>query len=80
MEATEVARNPEILVYFVRHNSRMGLAGAVRRATETGFACAPRDIELRCLARNKPKASGFGSLIEDATRRVEAARNISAVE
>jgi hypothetical protein len=84
MEATEVARNPEILIYFARHYSRIGLAdaaiGCLRRAAETGFVCAPEtlnsDVWLETIRTNP----NFELLVEDATRRVKAARNISTVQ
>jgi tetratricopeptide (TPR) repeat protein len=84
MEATEVARDPEILVYFARHYSKMGLAGAaigsLRRAAETGFVCAPETLNSDVWLETIRRHPDFRLLVEDATRRVEAARNISAVE
>jgi hypothetical protein len=45
MEATDTTREPEILVYFARHYSQMGLVDpaidALRRAARSGFV-APR--------------------------------------
>jgi len=48
METTDAARDPEILVYFARHYSEMGLAtlaiDALKRGAQAGFVCAPETL------------------------------------
>ncbi len=75
MESTDAARDPEILVYFARHYSKMGLAESaidtLRRAAGAGFVCAPETLNNDAwlqAARNHP---AFGLLIGDAARSVE---------
>jgi tetratricopeptide (TPR) repeat protein len=79
MEETDTSREPEILVYFARHYSRIGLAdSAVRalgRAAQLGFVCSPdtlnSDAWLSAL-RGHPE---FRSLLSTAETLVQEARS-----
>ncbi len=83
MAAADAARDPEILVYFARHHSKMGRAGAaialLRRAVEAGFTCAPETLHSDVWLEPVRKHPDFGPLIREATHRVEATRQVSAV-
>lgn len=84
METTDAARDPEILVYFARHYSEMGLAtlaiDALKRGAQAGFVCAPETLNSDVWLEAIRKHPNFGLLFEDSTRRVTATRKISPVD
>jgi hypothetical protein len=84
MEATDASRDPEILVYFARHYSKMGLAtlaiDALQRGAQAGFVCAPETLNSDVWLEAIRKHPNFGLLFEDSTRRVTATRKISPVD
>jgi DNA-binding winged helix-turn-helix (wHTH) protein len=79
MEATDTTREPEILVYFARHYARLKLAdsavGALKRAAQSGFVCAPNTLNSDAWLSALRKHSEFGSLLSTAGTLVEEARS-----
>jgi hypothetical protein len=81
MDAADTTRDPEILVYFARHYSRLRLADsavrALKRAVESGFVCAPQTLTSDSWLSAVRRHPEFGSLLGDAEALVERARSIS---
>ena len=79
MEATDTTREPEILVYFARHYARLKLAdsavGALKRAAQSGFVCAPNTLTSDAWLSALRKHPQFGSLLNTAETLVEEARS-----
>ncbi len=79
MEATETNREPEILLYFARHYSRMGLVdsalNALKRAAQSGFLCAPATLNSDPWLAALRKHSEFASLLSAAETSVTQARS-----
>jgi tetratricopeptide (TPR) repeat protein len=79
MEATDTTREPEILVYFARHYSQMGLVdsavNALRRAAQSGFVCAPDTLNSDAWLGAVRKHPEFASLLSAAETRVAQTRS-----
>ncbi len=78
MEQVDTAREPEILLYFARHYSRIGEADlavqALRQAAEAGFVCAPQTLNSDSWLRPLHQHSAFNSLVKDFEHRIREAR------
>jgi len=78
METADTTRDPEILVYFARHYSRLRLADsavrALQQAAQAGFVCAPHTLTFDAWLGAVRKHPEFGSLLRDAEDLVERAR------
>jgi DNA-binding winged helix-turn-helix (wHTH) protein len=79
MEATDTTREPEILVYFARHYSRLKLAdravSALKVAAQSGFVCAPNTLTSDPWLSALRKHSELGSLLSGAETLVQNARS-----
>jgi DNA-binding winged helix-turn-helix (wHTH) protein len=79
MEAADTTREPEILVYFARHYSRLKLADAavkaLGQAAKAGFVCAPQTLSSDRWLSAVRKHPGFGLLLSNAGSLVEEARS-----
>ncbi len=79
MEAANANREPEVLVYFARHYSRMKLAGravsALKTAAESGFVCAPDTLNSDPWLNAVRKHPEFGSILSTAEGLVQDARS-----
>ncbi len=80
METGEPAtREPEVLVYFARHYSRMKLAGrainALKTAAQSGFVCAPDTLNSDPWLNAVRKHREFGSILSTAEGLVQDARS-----
>jgi hypothetical protein len=79
MKSVEVRWEPEILIYFSRHYSQLGLVGEaeamLRASAEAGFTCAPETL------RNDPWLAplrgepNFEQLLKASKSHVERARS-----
>jgi hypothetical protein len=78
MDAADTTRDPEILVYFARHYSRLGLADsavrALKQAAQAGFVCAPQTLASDAWLSAVRKHPEFGGLLRDAEDLVEGAQ------
>jgi tetratricopeptide (TPR) repeat protein len=78
MKSADATRDPEILVYFARHYSRMGLPDsaldALRRAAQAGFVCAPMTLTSDPWLEALRSHAEFRSLLNQAESAVERAR------
>jgi len=79
MEATDTTREPEILVYFARHYAQLGLTdlavSALKRASQSGFVCAPSTLRSDTWLGAVRKHPEFGNLLSAAEALVEEARS-----
>jgi DNA-binding winged helix-turn-helix (wHTH) protein len=84
MDEADTSREPEILIYFARHYSHMGLLDssikAIRGAARSGFICAPHTLKSDPWLLPLRKHRGFGPLLRDADTLVEKARSSFAHE
>jgi DNA-binding winged helix-turn-helix (wHTH) protein len=78
MDMADTTRDPEILVYFARHYSKLRLADsavrALKQAAQAGFVCAPQTLTSDAWLSAVRKHPEFGSLVRDAEDLVEGAR------
>ena len=79
MEAMRIPHEPEALVYLARHYSYMGspdlAINALKRATQSGFVCAPdtlRSDEWLSAARTH---AGFESVLNEAESLMDQAHS-----
>lgn len=79
MNATNTTREPEILVYFARHYSQMGLVDpavkALKLAAQSGFVCAPKTLISDAWLGAMRAHPEFASLLGDAEGLVAQARS-----
>jgi hypothetical protein len=79
MEEANANREPEVLVYFARHYSRMKQADravkALRIAAESGFVCAPDTLNSDPWLNAVRKHPEFGAILSTAERLVHDARS-----
>jgi DNA-binding winged helix-turn-helix (wHTH) protein len=79
MEASDAKREPEVLVYFARHYSRMKLADStiktLKMAAESGFVCAPDTLNSDPWLNAVRKHPEFGSILSTAEGSVQDARS-----
>lgn len=79
MEAADTTREPEILVYFARHYSRLKLAdsalNALKQAAQSGFVCAPQTLNSDVWLSALRKHPEFNVLLSTAEALVEEARS-----
>src|SRR5580698_4183741 len=84
MDEADTTREPEILIYFARHYSHMGLLDssikAIRGAARSGFICAPHTLKSDPWLLPLRKHRGFGPLLRDSDTLVEKARSSFAPE
>jgi len=77
MDAADTSRDPEILVYFARHYSKLGMADsavrALQQAAQSGFVCAPYTLTSDAWLGAVRKHPEFGSLLSSAEALVERA-------
>jgi hypothetical protein len=82
MEETDTTREPEILVYFARHYSRIGLAdSAVRalgRAAQLGSVCSPDTLNSDAWPSALREHPEFGSRLSTAETLVQEGRSSCA--
>jgi DNA-binding winged helix-turn-helix (wHTH) protein len=79
MKSVEIRREPEILIYFSRHYSQLGLVGeaeaTLKASAQAGFTCAPETL------RNDPwlaalrEEPNFISVLKASKSHVERARS-----
>ena len=78
LEAADTTRDPEILLYFARHYSKLRRADsavrALKRAAQSGFVCAPQTLNSDAWLGAVRRHLEFGSLARDAEDLVERAR------
>lgn len=78
MEGTDTAREPEVLVYFARHCSRMGLGDlavqALNRAAQSGFVCAPRTLTADPWLEAVRQHPEFAAVLATSESLIEQAR------
>jgi DNA-binding winged helix-turn-helix (wHTH) protein/predicted Zn-dependent protease len=78
MEMADTTREPEILVYFARHYSRLKMADlavrALKQARECGFVCSAQTLQSDVWLNAVRKHREFGALLRSAEARVEEAR------
>jgi tetratricopeptide (TPR) repeat protein len=78
MDMADTTRDPEILVYFARHYSRLRLADsavrALKQAAQAGFVCAPQTLTSDAWLGAVRRHPEFGALLRDAEDLVERAR------
>ncbi len=79
MEAANATREPEVLVYFARHYSRIRLAEpaikALETAAESGFVCAPDTLNSDPWLKAARKHPEFSLVLSTAKRLVDEARS-----
>ncbi|MGA8110852.1 MAG: winged helix-turn-helix domain-containing protein [Acidobacteriaceae bacterium] len=79
MESAEVTRDPEIVAYFARHYSFLGLhaaaAAALDRAAREGFICAPETLRGDPWLAALRKSPHFKSLLHQSEAHLKAARS-----
>jgi hypothetical protein len=79
METADTTRDPEILMYFARHYSKLKLADsavrALKQAAQSGFVCSPQTLNSDAWLTALRKHSEFGSLLHTAETLVEEARS-----
>jgi DNA-binding winged helix-turn-helix (wHTH) protein len=79
MAAADATQEPEVLVYFARHYSRMKLADSaiatLKTATESGFVCAPDTLNSDPWLNPVRRHAEFGSILSNAERLVQDARS-----
>jgi DNA-binding winged helix-turn-helix (wHTH) protein len=79
METADATHEPEILVYFARHYSRLKLADsavrALKQAAQSGFVCAPKTLTSDVWLNALRKHPEFGSLLSTAETLVAEARS-----
>jgi DNA-binding winged helix-turn-helix (wHTH) protein len=79
MEEANANREPEVLIYFARHYSRMKMADravkALKMAAESGFVCAPDTLNSDPWLSAVRKHAEFGSILSTAERLVHDARS-----
>ena len=79
MDEADTSREPEILVYFARHYSHIGLLDssikALQRAARLGFTCAPDTLKSDPWLLPLRKHRKLGSLLSNAEALVEQARS-----
>jgi DNA-binding winged helix-turn-helix (wHTH) protein len=77
MQAADTTREPEILVYFARHYSRIGKPDlalhALQQAAENGFVCAPQTLTSDAWLHPLHQHPAFASVLSSAENRVLAA-------
>jgi DNA-binding winged helix-turn-helix (wHTH) protein len=80
MEAADTTREPEILVYFARHYSRIGKPDlsirALQSAAENGFVCAPHTLTSDAWLRPLHQHPAFASVLKDSENRIQQAQAI----
>jgi DNA-binding winged helix-turn-helix (wHTH) protein len=78
MEAADTSGDPEILVYFARHYSRMGFADEavdlLKRAVQLGFVCSPHTLQSDLWLGNVREHPEFVSFSHTAEVLVEQAQ------
>ena len=78
MDTANASREPEVLVYFARHYSRMKLADrairALESAAESGFVCAPSTLNSDSWFGAVRKHRDFDSIVSTAEGLVQDAR------
>jgi DNA-binding winged helix-turn-helix (wHTH) protein len=79
MEVADITREPEILLYFARHQSYAGLADealrTLRKVAQSGFMCSPQTLKSDpwfSVVRDLPE---FASFLSDLETQVEEARS-----
>jgi DNA-binding winged helix-turn-helix (wHTH) protein len=79
MDEADTSREPEILIYFARHYSHIGLLDssikALQRAARLGFTCAPDTLKSDPWLLPLRKHRKLGSLLSNAEALVEQARS-----
>lgn len=79
MGTADTTREPEILMYFARHYSRLELANfavrALKQAAQSGFVCSPHTLNSDAWLSPLRKHPEFGSLLNTAEIMVEEARS-----
>jgi DNA-binding winged helix-turn-helix (wHTH) protein len=79
MEIADTTREPEILMYFARHYSRLKLADsavrALKQAAQSGFVCSPHTLNSDAWLSALRRHPEFGSLLHTAETLVEEARS-----
>jgi DNA-binding winged helix-turn-helix (wHTH) protein len=79
MQSAEVSRDPEIVAYFARHYSFLGLgeaaAAALNRAADEGFSCAPETLRGDPWLAALRKSGRFKLLLRQSEARLRAARS-----
>jgi DNA-binding winged helix-turn-helix (wHTH) protein len=79
MESANANREPEVLVYFARHYSRMKLAApairALKTAADSGFVCAPDTLNSDPWLNAVRKHREFAAILCNAEGLVQDARS-----
>jgi hypothetical protein len=82
MQAADTTREPEILVYFARHFSRIGKTDlaihALQQAAENGFLCAPQTLNADAWLHPLHQHPAFASVLKDSENRIHQAQAILA--
>jgi len=78
MEAADTTHEPEILLYFARHCSKMGKGDlairALKKAAKMGFVCSPQTFNLDGWLRPLREHPKFSSLLRDSETRIREAQ------
>jgi hypothetical protein len=78
MQAADTTREPEILVYFARHFSKLGKPDlaiqALHAAAANGFVCAPQILTTDAWLRPLHQHSAFASVLSDSENRIRKAQ------
>jgi DNA-binding winged helix-turn-helix (wHTH) protein/tetratricopeptide (TPR) repeat protein len=79
MDSAKLNREPEILFYFARHYSFLGVdkaaAAALNRAAKEGFVCAPETLQGDPWLRRFRKSAQFKSILSHSEASVKIARS-----
>jgi tetratricopeptide (TPR) repeat protein len=79
METTDTTLEPEILIYFARHYTQMGLVDAaikaLRQAPQLGMVCAPMTLNKDAWLAALRKHNEFPRLLSVAEMQVAEARS-----
>jgi DNA-binding winged helix-turn-helix (wHTH) protein len=78
MEEADATYEPEIVMYFARHYSRMGMAEraveCLRAAMKAGFVCAPETLKADAWLSAVRESAEFGAVMKEAESQVKRAR------
>ena len=79
MKAADATREPEILIYFARHYSEMGMVdsalAALKRAVQSGFMCSPETLASDAWLGGVRAHPEFEWLMNTAKSQVATARS-----
>ena len=80
MQAADTTREPEILVYFARHYSKIGKPNlaiqALQQAAKNGFLCAPQTLTTDAWLHPLHQHPAFASVLKDSQNRIHQAQAI----